>query len=98
MKVGEIKTLNIEEDPSKEGGLFTLELNTRIYTLRAKTDTDAELWVSTLQKLKEKGLPADATKNTDSASKGKSRLLAPEINNRGNWVKEGKYCGCCPCL
>ena len=87
-QVGEIKTLSIDQDPENKGGLFTLELNTRIYTLRAKSEADAELWVNTLRKLKEQGIPET---DTNSNARGNPRLLNAD-NTGGNWVKEKRCC------
>jgi hypothetical protein len=36
-------------------GLFALELTSRVYTLRAKSNAEAELWVKTLSKLRAQG-------------------------------------------
>ena len=36
-------------------GLFALELSSRVYTLRAKSNAEAELWVKTLSKLRAQG-------------------------------------------
>lgn len=99
-QVGEIKLVPPEEDPENQSGLFTLELNTRIYTLRAKSDQEAQLWVSTLNKLRVDGMnQGGGSGNTD-----KPTLAAMEMNMRAgaavekpvtDWVKTGKYCGCC---
>jgi PH domain len=37
-------------------GLFALELSSRVYTLRAKSNAEAELWVKTLSKLRAQGV------------------------------------------
>lgn len=99
-QVGEIKLVPPEEDPEHQSGLFTLELNTRIYTLRAKSDQEAQLWVNTLNKLRLEGLGGSSlTSTTDKPS-----IAAMEMNVRGgestekpvtDWVKTGKFCGCC---
>jgi hypothetical protein len=99
-QVGEIKLVPPEEDPEHQSGLFTLELNTRIYTLRAKSDQEAHLWVNTLNKLRLDGLGG----NSSMASSDKPTLAAMEMNTRAgestekpvtDWVKTGKFCGCC---
>jgi hypothetical protein len=37
-------------------GYFSLELNTRIYTLRAKTDVEADMWVKKLTNIQLEGI------------------------------------------
>ena len=54
-QVGEIRLVPIEEDPERQAGLFALELNNRVYTLRAPSNEEAELWVRVLLKLREQG-------------------------------------------
>lgn len=102
-QVGEIKIVPPEDDPEHQSGLFTLELNTRIYTLRAKSDQEAHLWVNTLNKLRLDGMNPGNTNNI--ANSDKPTLAAMEMNIRPgtstekpvtDWVKTGKYCfGCC---
>lgn len=101
-QVGEIKLVPPEDDPERQGGLFTLELNTRIYTLRAKSDQEAQLWVMTLNKLRVDGLNQGSSSMT---SADKPSMAAMELGVRQgasvekpvtDWVKTGKYCfGCC---
>lgn len=101
-QVGEIKLVPPEDDPERQGGLFTLELNTRIYTLRAKSDQEAQLWVMTLNKLRVDGLSQGSSSMT---SADKPSMAAMELGVRQgasvekpvtDWVKTGKYCfGCC---
>ena len=47
--------ISCADDLEKLNGLFSIELNTRIYTLRAATDADAVQWVSVLNKIKYEG-------------------------------------------
>jgi hypothetical protein len=54
-QAGEIILLSANYD-NDEVGLFTFELNTIIYTLRAKSDVDAQLWVRVLNKLRQEGI------------------------------------------
>lgn len=44
--------LHLTYDVLGKEGLFVLELNARMYTLRAKTDEEAETWVKTLLTLR----------------------------------------------
>ncbi len=101
-QVGEIRLVPPEEDPEHQNGLFTLELNTRIYTLRAKSDQEAQLWVNTLNKLRLDGMNPGSASMTGT---DKPTLAAMEMNMRPgastekpvtDWVKTGKLCfGCC---
>ena len=45
----------VDKDPDRLEGTFSIELNSRIYTLRARTDADAQIWVDSLLKIREKG-------------------------------------------
>jgi hypothetical protein len=56
-QTGEIKiTTNDGESNSKQNGLFSIELNSRVYILQAKSNEEATKWVYTLVSLKNKGL------------------------------------------
>ena len=52
---GDIIVLPAADDAEKMDGLFSIELNTRIYILRAASDQDAAQWVSVLNKIKAEG-------------------------------------------
>ena len=105
--VGEIKTIPPDENDvsmeNKEGGHFSLELNTRIYTLRAKSDAEAEAWVKVLRKLQEEGKPTETNKLSANAMKGKASLLRAEAGTMGmersDWSKSSKlklfFLPCC---
>eukprot|EP00596_Hydrurales_sp_CCMP1899_P011125 CAMPEP_0119045246 /NCGR_PEP_ID=MMETSP1177-20130426/38428_1 /TAXON_ID=2985 /ORGANISM="Ochromonas sp, Strain CCMP1899" /LENGTH=123 /DNA_ID=CAMNT_0007016713 /DNA_START=325 /DNA_END=693 /DNA_ORIENTATION=- len=54
-QVGGIRIISADEDPENIEGLFALELTSRVYTLRAKSNAEAELWVKTLSKLRAQG-------------------------------------------
>lgn len=54
-QVGEIRKIPAEEDPEMLPGLFALELNNRVYTLRAGTDEEADMWVKVMLRLREQG-------------------------------------------
>lgn len=47
-----------DDDAEKMDGLFSIELNTRIYILRAPSDEDAAQWVAVLNKIKAEGAVA----------------------------------------
>lgn len=100
-QVGEIKLVPADLDPEHLDGLFTIELNTRIYTLRAKSDEEAKEWVRILGKLRRDGIqnaskspmtqPASSTFSEATLSTRKS-----DSTNNTEWIKSGKmWCGCC---
>lgn len=98
-QVGEIKTLNSE----KETGLFCMELNSRVYTLRATSNEEAERWVDVLTRLRKQGVSpsqvhlTDATSsNSSTASHGDRASLSRGMETSGaTWVKTGKSFICC---
>jgi hypothetical protein len=96
-QVGEIKLLPNDG----ETGLFCMELNSRVYTLRAKTNEEAAQWVAVLHKLKKQGVNPSQTAYSPSftPSKENQRLSSsgtPDSeSSRGSWIKTGRLCGCC---
>ena len=54
-QVGGIKLIPPEEDLQKEEGLFALELSSRVYILKAKSNQEAAVWVEALSKLRAQG-------------------------------------------
>ena len=54
LQVGEIKTV-LPPDPDNEykEGWFTIQLNSRVYTLRARSNEHANMWVNGLREIKE---------------------------------------------
>lgn len=110
-QVGEIRLIPVEEDPEKLPGLFALELNNRVYTLRANSNEEAELWVRVMLKLREQG---QNQTNSDTPNPGaEGGLQGTEIGKQSPqkppntpgavWVKDETkpksqmLCGCCPC-
>lgn len=55
LQVGEIKCVIPPEDVdlNNKDGWFTIQLNSRVYTLRARNNADAERWVTGLIQIKE---------------------------------------------
>ena len=100
-QVGEIKIVSAEEDPENQSGLFSLELNSRVYTLRAKGDADAQLWVNTLNKLRNDGIAAQQqVKESASRPVGTLEVQQGDANSgdpaAADWIKSGRRCcGCC---
>jgi hypothetical protein len=96
-QVGDIRQI-AEDNNEKMAGLFTLDLNSRIYTLRAKTNDEASLWVSTLNKLRVEGIQASTQPGVNSeASIGKTNSAnETSLEENSDWIKSGKSCcGCC---
>ena len=56
-QVAGIRVVEVDaaENVERLDGLFALELSSRVYILRAKTNDEAALWVKTLLKLKHQG-------------------------------------------
>ncbi len=93
-QVGDIKLIPAAEDPEKKDGLFALELNTRVYTLRAKSEAEAILWVNTLNQIRQQGLNATAQTKTKSSLSTESKPSNGD-EAKSQWVKENRKCfGC----
>lgn len=103
-QVGEIKILPPTDDPEEKEGLFSIELNTRIYTLRAKTDDEAHNWVSVLSHLRDQGMGPSSSLSSlnrpsssmqsfslQQDSSGKA-LSAQENQPQGTWIKNSNSC------
>jgi hypothetical protein len=102
-QVGEVKIVPPEEDPEHLDGLFSIELNTRIYILRAKSNEEALQWVNTLIKLRTDGL-SSGSGTQQSPFKAATASINPSDNSsvrtsdmaHSEWIKSGKTCfGCC---
>lgn len=104
-QVGDIKPIPVEQDVEHKGGLFQIELKSRIYILRAKNDEEAGIWVKVLMQVKDQGLNSHkilskAQENvakealTGEAEKvsGKKHTVTAEISKT-----KGRYAcyGCC---
>eukprot|EP01041_Mallomonas_annulata_P004957 gene4957-9917_t len=83
-QVGDIRTIPIANDPENLGGLFELELKTRIYILRAKSDADAEIWVNTLKQIRDHDNSQVVIQN---ASQNVMHLKQSQKNNEDNLSK-----------
>ncbi len=97
-QVGDIRLVDAAEDNENQVGLFSLELNTRVYTLRAKSHEEAVVWVTTLTKLRAEGINAAVQQSKFPDNKIFAAEVAskevPEPNT--DWIKSGKSCfGCC---
>jgi len=98
-QVGAITIIPQNEDPEGKEGLFALELNSRMYTLRAKSDAEAKQWVNSLTRLREQGIQA-AQKEADSRVSNAKTKLSLEVEDRheqsqANWIKSSSVFTCC---
>ena len=66
-QVGESRKIPADEDPEKQPGLFALELNNRVYTLRAQSNEEADMWVKVMLKLREQGQQQAGAQNANDA-------------------------------
>jgi hypothetical protein len=87
LQVSEVKIMpTVQGDTDSKPGLFALWLNTRVYTLRAKTDADALLWVETLNKIKEERASMGSNIDASSASEKMNNKLLRQ--NKSGWRKD----------
>jgi hypothetical protein len=95
-QVADIRLIPLSEDPEKKEGLFALELNTRVYTLRAKSEAEAILWVNTLTQIRQQGLTASAETKSSNGRPLSTEATAPKKTEQAQWVKDNRKCfGCC---
>jgi hypothetical protein len=103
-QVGEIKIISVDQDPEHQEGLFSIELNARIYILRAKSSTEAAQWVAALHKLRECGMQASMVTQTPLSNTPSALSSSTSVENgqsklsetRTEWIKGGSSClGCC---
>lgn len=105
-QVGQIKKITADG----ETGLFSIELNSRIYTLRAKSDEEAEQWVKVLTNMRNQGVSTSSiilennARNistsgsvTGSNTSDSSALKKSMEGAEGGWMKTGRRFGCCGC-
>ena len=104
-QVGAIKLIPKDKDPEGKEGLFALELNSRMYTLRARDDEEASRWVTALTTLRQQGIAA-AAKEADSRPtttrltrsvemSGSASDVGLDNNAEASWIKSTKTCWCC---
>jgi len=94
-QVGDIYVMD-EQNGEGEFGTFALELNTRIYILKANDRETAEVWVSTLLRLREQGVAATQQQVGSSSMNVEAKSNPAEMGDQGaSWVKQDKgMCGC----
>jgi archaellum component FlaF (FlaF/FlaG flagellin family) len=109
-QTGTIKAIDIDQD-NKQTGLFSIELNSREYILQAKSSTEAQKWVSTLNNLKLQNAsktssppPSQVTANTSGNGKKLSDINdldslvgSTEVENATttDWKKSTRKCFGC---
>jgi hypothetical protein len=103
-QVGDIKLMPADQDPERLDGLFTIELNTRVYILRAKDNDESRNWVKMLTKLRLDGIKAANTPHSPMAAQAMANNTSPMETTRSNnntspnneskteWIKSGKSC------
>jgi hypothetical protein len=93
-QVGDIR---IMEGPDVEPGTFCLELNTRVYTLRANDIDTANMWVNTLTRLREQGKVVPSQEQNTVGSLNTSKGVDPGVPKQDDWLKVGKQSCCESC-
>ncbi|CAM9212549.1 unnamed protein product [Discosporangium mesarthrocarpum] len=109
-QVGEIRLVDPDEDPHADeeeennGCLFTIELNDRIYTMKAGTREEAARWVEVLKVLQtlESEESKASEEPTASMMRGVSSSGTVNVgagpNSNSSWSKDPFCCGLCACL
>lgn len=104
-QVGEIKIIPASEDPEGKDGMFALELNSRMYVLRAKSDQEAEQWVNILSRLRQQGILAAQKEAEGRPTSVKAKLMksvdmsgvevsVAKPTEQATWIKSSKF-WCC---
>jgi hypothetical protein len=89
-----------ESTKGNDGSFFTIELNERIYTLKADTPSDCLRWVQTLNALKLAGIQSTAGGVGGGVGDGARRLADIEktpADGKRQGVGGGGSKGCVPC-
>ena len=91
-QVGEIKVIDPdpENDDTRDGGLFTIQLNSRDYTLKAADHQEALEWVDVLKKLK-RSSSEQGEGGSDTYEKSTSGPPTAEVEKK----KRGGFCKMC---
>ena len=100
LQVGDIKPIFDGTGEDKKEGLFTIQLNSRVYTLRAKNDAEAETWVKTLLQIKTDNPDTSSspmTKDIDRqrSARGTAQEARPRTGPGSNEWSKSKGCFCC---
>ena len=71
------KSESIDSVDVNDGGLFTIELNERVYTLKAEGEEEARRWVTKLNGLKDTGIVEEVREGTAEVEKTKRSVCMP---------------------
>ena len=103
LSLPQVGDIHLVDDEDGEEGMFALELNTRVYTLKANDRKTAEVWVNTLKGLREQGrnnpqqgnAPAPVNPDVGGAI-DTQRKPSPAATQDAQWLKKkNKAAGCC---
>ena len=101
LSLPQVGNIHLVDDENGEEGMFALELNTRVYTLKANDRKTAQVWVDTLKGLREQGKQNLQKQNENiSSGTGSTEIETPEVKGAkkaDQWVKP-KNSGCCGCF
>lgn len=82
----------IEEVPDSDGevGMFSLELNSRVYILRGKNSDEAKLWVQTLIRLRDQGINSRDSSLSQSSIRMTHSSMHKPSNLQGFNINQSK--------
>lgn len=92
-QVGDIRQISAADDPERKEGLFAVELNTRVYTLRAKTDAEADLWVRTLLQLRNQNENSNVDSSASTSSRKANTVQSFEVDNSNSFTTKSGASG-----
>lgn len=93
-QVGNIYAID-EKGGEGEGGTFALELNTRVYILKANDRETADVWVNTLLRLREQGVSATQPSPATVSNMNMERSPPKAVITDATWVKsQSGFCDC----
>lgn len=94
-EVGEISLIepDADNDDTAEPGLFSIQLNSREYILKARDHKDAESWVNILTKLKESESKENRMHSTGSADD--PSMIIDASQPTADVEKQYRTCYCC---
>ena len=108
LSLPQVGDIHLVDDENGEEGMFALELNTRVYTLKANDRKTAEVWVNTLKGLREQGQNNPQRGNASSSNPAVQSDIAgaasptgsnggdarePAATQDGEWLKKKNSIG-----
>ena len=100
LSLPQVGNIHLVDDENGEEGMFALELNTRVYTLKANDRKTAQVWVDTLKGLREQGKQNLQKQNESALGGAGSTEIETPVSRVGKkpdqWVKPSS--GCCGCF